>query len=219
MKLAVFVIVLHGFLFSLKAARFSVVVADIPRPVTIEFPEGFHLADTPAARERRERFLNFYRLNPAYKGKYGDVLLTNWVGSYRLPILVVGVLGSTSRVQGKITKKEWASLRETLLTSSPEKIKEIREKWRPIIETNSPVPFKTTEELLWFEQQRDTFSAALLAHLRQEFDGKLETVLSARKFLYHDGYVVFVNIAVDASNPDALKTLKQYVDSIRIISI
>ena len=55
-------ILLMGFLLmegvATYADHFSVVVDDIPRPVTIEFPEGFKLADTSEARQRREGLLD-----------------------------------------------------------------------------------------------------------------------------------------------------------------
>src|SRR5688572_11975063 len=85
-----------------RAERYSIMVADIPRPVTMAFPSGFAPPDSTAARERRESFLEFYRQNPAMKGKYSEVLLQDWKSAKRLPQIVIGALGSTAKSQGKI---------------------------------------------------------------------------------------------------------------------
>lgn len=202
-----------------QAVEFSVVVQGIPRPVSMSFPADFRLADSHSARERRERLLNFYRLNPAYKGHYDEILLRDWSSPDRLPSIVIGILGTTERHQGRITTKDWQAIRQEFATANKKRVTEIRDQYRPPIEANSPIPMKTTEELIWFEQQADPNSVIVLAHLRSELDGKLETVFSARKLLYHNGYLLFANVVVDSSRPNALKTIKEYLAALSIKSV
>lgn len=177
----------------------------------MSFPSDFRLADSHSARERREHLLNFYRLNPAYKGHYDEILLRDWSSTNRLPSITVGVLGTTERHQGKITSENWRALRNEFATANKKRVNEIRDQYRPQLEAKSPVAIKTTEELIWFEEQADPNSIVVLAHLRLEVDGKRETVFSARKILYRNGYLVFANVVLDASHPNALRTLKQYL--------
>lgn len=202
-----------------RAEQFSVIVDDIPKPVTIEFPKGFVLANDSPARERRERLLNFFRLNKALKGKQSEILLTDWRRKQRLPCIIVGVLATTTKHQGKLTENNWNSIRAEFIRLNQEGIKAIRDKFRPPIEANSPISMKITEELVWLEQQQDPQSAVIMAHFRQEIDGELETVFSARKLIFHKGYLISVNVVVDSSKPEALKNLKDHLKAIRVVSI
>lgn len=202
-----------------QASDFEVVLRGIPRPVTMTFPARFRLADSHLARERRERFLKFYSHNPKIKGLYDEILLQDWASSNRLPNIVIGTLGATERQQGRITPKNWQAIRDGFASVSQKQVGEIRDQYRPPIEANSPLPLKTKEELIWFEDQTDPNSIVVLAHFRVEFDGKLEAVFSARKFLYKGGYLLFVNVVVDSSNPEALKTIKEYLSALSIKNI
>lgn len=203
----------------LMAEEYSIVISSIPRPVTLSFPAGFMLADSSEARLRRERFLNFYTLNPEYSGNYDDILLLDWSSIERFPQIVVGSLGATSRFQGNISESNWESIRAEFEKATPGQIAKIRDEWRPRIESGSPVPLSTYEELVWLEEQNDPNSITALSHFRTETDGELETTFSARKLMYHDGYMVFANIVVDASKPNALQDIQDYLVGINIESI
>lgn len=78
---------------------------------------------------------------------------------------------------------------------------------------------KTIDELIWLEQRTDPNSVVTLAHMCSELDAELVASFSARKVIYHDGYLVFVNVYVDSSLPEALSTTKSYLDALTINSI
>ena len=202
-----------------RAERYSVMFPNIPRPVTMTFPTGFAPPSSTEDRERRERFLEFYRQNPAMKGKYCEVLLQNWVGQCRLPQIVVGVLGSTEKQQGKITQSEWNGIREIFLQASAFEVQKIRENIRPLIEENSPIANRTREELVWFENQKDEKSVVILTQMRTQIGDAKDDVFSARKLIYHKGYLVFANVVVDSSRPDALSEIRAYLTKISIEAI
>ena len=67
------------------AAEYSVVVRGIARPVTLNVPDSFKLADSSEARARRERLLAFFNSNSAFRGSYDEVLLQNWQSSMNRP--------------------------------------------------------------------------------------------------------------------------------------
>ena len=202
-----------------QAERFSVMVPGIPRPVTLSFPDGFRPPSSTEERDCRERFLDFYRLNPAIKGKYTEVLLRDWKSDDRLPQIVIGALGSTEKQQGRISQSNWQEIREMFLKSGAPEIKNIRESLRPKVEAGSPVTNVTTNELLWIEEQEDPNSVTLLAQMQSQLDGKKVDVISARKLLFYKGYLLFANIVVDSSKPDALRDLKTYLAAIAVEDI
>ena len=201
------------------AVEYSIIVEGIARPVTMTFPDGFLLADSDQARLRRERLLAFYRQNPRLRGQYDEILLPDWSSAARYPVIVVGTLGSTARQQGRISRSYWLDIRRTLLALTPSNIKMIRDDYRPRMEEGSPVETETTEELVWLEEQTDPDSAVVLAHLRSQVDGTLEATFSARKIMFHSGYVLFVNIHLDSSSPGALSTIRSFLDALKIVSI
>lgn len=152
------------------------------------------------------------------KGKYNEILMLEWNSPARVPIIIVGSLGATQNHQGKISTKDWRLLRDEFLQYSRDQIKSIRELTRNV-ERNAPIPVKTIDELFWIDKQSDPSSVILLLHNRSKVDGVIETVFSARKLLYFNGFLIFVNVIVDSSKPDALKVIKEYLDQIYITSI
>lgn len=202
-----------------RGESFSVIVPGIPRPVTMTFPDGFTPPDSTAARNRRDSFLEFYRKNPAMKGKYCEVLLLNWKSTARIPQIVVGVLGSTERQQGRISASDWSKIREMFLKASASEITKIREKIWPVVDAGSPVATKVSEELLWLDDQRDQNSVVILAQMRSQIGGEKDDVFSARKLIFHQGYLLFVNIVVDSSKPAALREIRSWLPAISIESI
>ncbi|MDP3070636.1 MAG: hypothetical protein Q8N18_10120 [Opitutaceae bacterium] len=202
-----------------RAERYSILVPDIPRPVTIAFPDGFTPPDSTAARERRESFLEFYRQNPAMKGKYCEVLLRDWKNAKRLPQIVIGVLGSTEKNQGKITPSDWSKLRALFLKASATEVTKIRDRMRPEIEAGSPITNRTHQELIWLEDQKEMNSVIVMAQMRSQLGDDRDDVFSARKIIYHKGYLVFANVVVDSSKPDALSEIRSYLSAIKVESI
>lgn len=212
-------VMVFGVATSARAERFSVIVPGIPRPVTMSFPDGFTPPGTTAARERRERFLEFYRQNPAMKGKYSEILLRDWESAARLPQIVVGALGATVESQGRISSSDWGKIREMFLKASAVDISKIRAEARPAIEAGSPTTDRTSDELLWLEDQRDPNSVIMLAQMRSLIGDERDDVFSARKLIFYRGYLLFVNVVVDSSKPDALRTVQSYLSAIAIESI
>jgi len=183
------------------------------------FPAGFTPPDSTTARERRESFLEFYRQNPAMKGRYSEVLLRDWKSSDRLPQIVIGALGSTEKQQGRITQGDWAKIRDMFLKASASEIAKIRERIRPAIEANSPTTNRTHDELIWLEDQKDQNSVVILAQMRSQVGDALDDVFSARKLIFYRGYLLFANIVVDASKPDALAEVRSYLAAVAIEAI
>jgi hypothetical protein len=212
-------LVILGSVCESQAAEFTISVRDISRPINMTFPEGFFLAESAAAKQRRDRFLDFFRLNPALKGRFDEILLQDWTSEERYPPIVIGTLGSTTREQGRMSNARWREIRQAVLALTPSSIAKIRTDFRPRIEAGSPVATKTTDELIWFEDQTDPNELVALAHMRSEIEGVPETIFSARKFLYHNGYLVVANVYVDSSSPDALRTIRTYLDALNIVSI
>lgn len=206
--------------FTLRAGEFPVSFTDIPRPVVLQIPVGFEPAVTGAAKARRERLLDFYRLNPAYKGRYEDVFVRNWLVDNPMPQIICSTLGAVRHAQGSITAKDWDGIRKEALSSiSSKEIATIRSQFRPNIEANSPVQLHTSDELLWLEKQQDPTSVVVLANMTSTIDGRSVKVFSARKIIYHEGYLVTVDVVLDATQADALASLKEYVESIKVSRI
>ena len=202
-----------------QPASYAIMLFGIPRPVTMTFPSGFMVANDNEARNRRERLLEYYRLNPSMKGRYNEILLGDWKSGTVYPQIIVGVLGVTEKYQGKITRKDWNEFRKMFSSMSSSEVAKIRSELRPNIEKSSPIEKKTLEELLWFEEQTDLNSVIILGQTRIQLADKKLDLFAARKLIYYNGYLVFSEIAVDSSKPDALKQLRNYLSAIAIEKI
>lgn len=77
----------------------------------------------------------------------------------------------------------------------------------------------TADKRFLMEERTDPNSVYILAHVRQEIEGNLESVFSARKSIYHNGYLIFINVVVDATRPRALAILNDYLVALTIESI
>lgn len=201
------------------ATEYSVVVGGIARPVTLSVPDSFKLANSSEARGRRERLLAFFSSNSALKGSYDEVLLQDWQSAGRVPVIVVGTLGAVKNHQGQVSAHDWEDIRRQFEQVAPSKVAEIRNAYRIRIEANSPVLRSTVDDLVWFEHQRDPLSVVVLARIEVEEEGKRWTEFTARKIMYHRGFIVFANVAVDAAQAGALSTLKQYLVELSIVDI
>ena len=200
------------------AENYSIVLNQLPRPITINFPEGFKLANTQSERVSRKGLLHYYKLNSAFKGDYDEVLLKEWSSENKLPIIVVGTLSSTRNIQGKITKEKWIGLRKILIESNKNKIKDIRNEWQLRFRVHSEFLVKFTNQLSWFDADNSENSVSILSHLRGERDGILLSEFILRKLMFFDGYLVFVDIHVNSSLPNTLQDIKQWASAIEIIS-
>lgn len=212
-------IVLMSLAARVYGGELSVVVDGLPRPATMTFPDSFSLAGSSAELDRRDRLLAFYLLNPAMKGSYDEVLLEDWSSPKRVPSIVVGSLGSLKAYQGRISQEDWDGIRQQFANASRKQISDVRRSYSPAVLAGSPVASDVTSELIWFEQQEDPNAVVLLAHLRGESVGEKSTEFSARKLIFHEGYVLFANVFVDASQPNALAIIKSFVEAISIKSI
>ena len=201
------------------ANSYAVLVPGFERPVTLQVPAGFSLPQTQADRERRERFLNYYRLNPNIKGKYHEVFLKDWANKSPNPQIVVSTLAATEKQQGKITKQTWDEARGNFLNASNEEIQKIRKQWRPAIEDGSPTGERIQQELLWVERQKDPSTVIVLAIVKSDSNGVLSDVISSRKLMYHEGYIVVANLTLDAGRLDAITEALTYLKEIRILKI
>jgi hypothetical protein len=202
-----------------KAETYSVILPEFPRPVTISFPSGFRPASTMDEKSRNTALLAYFRLNPSIKGNYEHAFLKDWQNPEPMPQIVIGTLGITAGKQGKISPKNWAEIRGYFLQASKMEMDKVRQEITPKIMQTSPISEKIHNELLWLEKQDDPSSATVLSLLSTNREGKILDRFSARKVMYHNGFMLFANVVVDANKPDALNEIRNYLNYLRVLSV
>ena len=220
MKLKVLLITLFVLGFeAAEAENYSIILPEFPRPVTIAFPSDFRPASTMEEKSRNAALLAYFRLNPSMKGNYEHAFLKDWQNPEPMPQIVIGTLGITTGKQGKISSKNWAEVRGYLLQASKMEMDKVRQEITPKIMQTSPISEKIHNELFWFEKQDDPYSATVLSLISTNREGKILDHFSARKVMFHNGYMLFANVVVDANKPDALNEIRDYLSSLRVLSV
>lgn len=204
---------------SISSGAFSIVLSDIPRPVVMSLPEGFRLAATPNEKAKRVRLLNFFRLNPAYKGSYEEVLLQDWSPENPRPQVVVSTIQAARADQGSIGPAAWSQLKQEFESANSEEVKRLREEFRNKFRGSSSVGFSMEETAFSNTQSADPNAVILLSRNQLQADGLSFDDLTARKIIYHNGYLVTVDVVVAADRPDALNELQRFIEAVRIQEI
>lgn len=201
------------------AENYSVVLEEFPRPVTISLPAGYQPPRTVEEKNREKSLLEYFRLNPQRRGSYEVVFLENWQKTEPMPQIVIGTLGATRGKQGKITEENWREIRNYLLQATQQEIEKVRREITPKVFRASPINEEIEKELLWFEESSAPDSAVILSHISAKREHEQPEQFSARKVMYHKGYIVFANLAVDANQPDALREIRKKLEEIRLESV
>jgi hypothetical protein len=202
-----------------KAENFSVIMPEFPRPVTIAFPSGFRPASSNEERIRNAALMAYWRLNPSIKGNYEHAFLKDWQNPEPMPQIVIGTLGVTKGKQGKISAKNWAEIRGYLLEASQKEIDKVRKEITPKIMRTSSISEEIQNDLVWIEKQDDPSTATILCHINANREGQIIEHLSARKVMYHNGFMMFANVVVEANKPDALNEIRNYLNSLHLLSV
>lgn len=203
---------------SVHADTYTIAAGSIDKAVEIYVPAEFRLAGTGAELARRERLLNFYRLNSAIRGTYTEIFRANWDTVYPYPAMVVSTLATTKNMQGKISEEDWMELRALFRNSSTSQIAKYREQYQPGIRSNMPVDYSVLEEMMWAATSFDDRTVVMLLSEWQSEDTRY-IELSARTVLYHDGYLIVLDFKEDASKPGAAARLRDWVSETRVISV
>jgi hypothetical protein len=204
---------------SISSGAFSIVLSDIPRPVVMTLPEGFRLAATPDEKAKRERYLNFFRLNPAYKGSYEEVLLKDWSQDNPRPQIVVSTIQAARADQGSIGSDAWAKLKQEFESANSEEIKRLRAEFRNKLRDSSSVGLSMEETAFSSTKSADPNAVILLSRNQVQASGLSLDDLTARKIIYHNGYLITVDVVVAADRPDALNELQRLAEAVRIHEI
>ncbi len=199
--------------------NFSIVLSDIPRPVLMDLPSGFRLASTAEEKAKRDRLLNFFRLNPAFKGSYEEVLLRAWTSASSRPQIIISTLQSARNGQGAITKDFWAQLKHDFEAGNFEEQVALRHQFRKDFHDGSPVDIGLKEQSFSATSSPDPNSVVILSRNQLEVAGTVYDDLSARKIIYHNGFLVTVGVVIAADSPDALSELQRLVDAIHVRDI
>ncbi len=202
-----------------KAEDYSLILPEFPRPATIAFPEGFLPPTTKEEKERHSRLLEYFRLNPERKGNYEHVFLKDWQNPNPMPQIVIGTLGATKGNQGKISKKNWEEIREYFIQASEAEIEKVRREITPRVMQSSPINEELQKDLVWIEDQNDPNSATTLSYIRVMRDEDNPEQFSARKIMYHNGYMIFANVVVDANQAAALSNIRKYLNDLKLVSV
>lgn len=202
-----------------KASEYSVIIQNIPRPVTIEFPAEFRPASSPKEYQVRNHYLDSFRHNPGFKSHYNELLLRDWSATSSFPFIVVGSLATTDRFQGEMSIKFWQDFQKVVKEANKKLIGEWRQKGLSRIEAGSGGSVKIANDIVWLEEQNAPDSIVLLSQTQLIVNGAETAVISGKKTIYFNGFVIFVEVKVDASKADALNLLKEFLNTIRIKSI
>ncbi len=202
-----------------QASEFSVILHGIQRPVTMSFPADFRLASSDEEYRQREAVLEGFRQNSGIKGHYNEILLRDWSVVTNVPSIVVGSLAATDGFQGKVSIKNWQAIRQVAAATNKKRIEEWQKDDISRQNASSGGLVKIEHELSWLEEQNDPDSIVMFSQTRVTANGRVLVLFNGRKTIYFDGYVIFANVAVDASKPDSLKMLKDFLNSIGIKSI
>jgi hypothetical protein len=199
-----------------RAEDYSVIVEGVPRPVTMSFPPRFRLAANTSEKELREMFLKSIRKSgPSF---YNEVLLEQWTeNDSGLPNIVVGSVASMADKQGQLTPEYWRTLKQIYATISKKHLDEMIN----IVRLKAPeeARLQTTDSLVWSEIDSDPNTIIIFSHTQAAANGLRVSVFTAQKTILHNGYAVFAQVSIDSSLPNALKTLKTYLDQISIKGI
>lgn len=197
-------------------SAFSITLTDIPRPVVVSVPEGFRVASTPEEKARRERLLNFFRVHPAYKGSYEEVLLRDWSQPHPRPQIIVSTIRAARSDQGRFSPNDWEEIKKSFVASNAGEAKQLREEFMSKFRDGSPVGFSLSEADFTSIESSDPNAVVVLSRNQLQADGVSHDDFSARKIIYHNGYIVMVDIIVAADQPGALSQLREFVEDVRI---
>jgi hypothetical protein len=100
-----------------------------------------------------------------------------------------------------------------------DEIKRLREEFRSQFRHGSPVGFSFDEAAFSTAHSFDPNAVVLLSRNQLQAAGNIYDGLSARKIIYHSGYLVTVDVVVSDDGPDALNELQKLVDAVRIREI
>lgn len=201
------------------ADSFAVVASDGDHTLTIFVPDGFRAATTPTDIARRDRNLAFYNDNKKIRGTYWEVFRTKWPGVDPFPVIFVSTLGTTSAMQGTLSRSAWEELRAEFQAASRSQIRAIRDKFQPAIRENYPYgEYHVHDELAWAIGD-DEDKAIIMTMTEFDVNGVRYNELGARTIYYKDGYLVVLDFKTDATAPNAMESIESWIDKTEIISI
>ncbi len=205
---------------SLAAAQelstYAVRLEGCPSKIRLTIPREFSQADTAEKQKRRTAILDTIHANKARKARYSEIFLGNWASEDVFPYISVSSLGSLIRSQGSVSINDWRKIRGEFLKSTTASRQSMIEKQIQRYDAGRAVNATTIRaELptLFEEGDRSIVIVGSSTYLVE--DRALEVVWVA-KLAYVHKCIAFIQIALDASAPNALKILDRQMSQVTI---
>ena len=176
-----------------------------PATACLQIPARFELPSSKEAWGIHDELLANLNGNPGRRERFFQVVYPDWDDLGR-DFILVGELGSLYARQGRVTQDDWDKIRDQIRKSElPETREKIEQQRRRIREGRSiPVPNEVIHGEVAVVGDHDFI---IFAQVEFSSGGRTAIQRIARKVMYSDGYVVFVEIALDgkeASSEDQL---------------
>jgi len=195
---------------------YAVPLEGCPSQIRLTIPREFSQADTPAKLKQRTTILDALHANKARKARYSEIFLANWASENGLPYISVSSLGSLIRSQGRISVSDWREIRSEFLKSTAASRQSIIEKQITRYNAGSAVNANTIRgQIPTLFEEGDT-AIVIVGSSTSVVGARTLEVVSVAKLAYVHKCIASVQIALDASAPNALKTLDRYMSQVII---
>jgi len=188
-----------------------------PTAIPLQIPAAFTRASNSKQERLRDDVIRGLHANPYRKMRYSELFKIDWERGYGMPTISVASLGTLIHAQGRITEQTWREIKRELLTSSTARLEELMRRGRETIDPGNPPELASIRTRLGslFEETAD--SVVILASHELSLEGIPMRVLGAAKVIYTRQCVAYVEVSVDATDPEAMRSLNEYVRHLKVM--
>ncbi len=192
-----------------QQSQYQIVVPGMNKSVKIMLPYGFKRAVSVTEMSARDKLNQALESSQGGKAIVAETFSTNWANLAVLPILFVGTLPSAVKAQGRFTKDYWTKARDMFIRQSKSQIPVIASHLKSFGHQNVSATLNRISRC-------DSNCVIILGFSPGTDDKGSPPMLLARKLQYALQSFVLFELAVNASDSNAIETLENYLNQIDV---
>lgn len=192
-----------------QQSQYQIIVPGMNKSVTIMLPYGFKRAMSVTEMSARDKLNQALESSQSGKAIVAETFSTNWANPTVLPFLFVGTLPSAVKAQGRFTWDYWTKARDMFVRQSKSQL--------PVIASHlKSFGHQDVSAALNRISRCDSNCVIILGFSPGTDDKGSPPMLLARKLRYVLQSFILFELAVNASDSNAIETLEDYLNQIDV---